>query len=417
MIEVEHLSKQYGAHLAVDDISFQVNQGEIVGFLGPNGAGKSTTLRILAGFLGATSGRVRIAGHDIADEPMEARAALGYMPETSPLYPEMRVVEYLSFRAELTRVPRRARREAVARAMRDAGVDHVAGAIIGQLSKGYRQRVGLAGALVGDPPLLILDEPTAGLDPNQIREVRALVRRLGRDRTVFLSTHILPEVEATCTRALVIARGRLAAEGTIEEIRALRRSSGLRVTARGPLAAARAAAAAAAASGSGSGTGSGSASASGSGSGSASASGSGSGSASASGSVPASVPASAAVPAATGGDVVTFDVEIAPGADAGAMAEEIVRALVSAGIGVREIAPRMASLEQVFSELTAGEPEAREEAGGSGNGSGGSGGGNGSGNGSGSGGGNGGGSGGGSGSGSGSGGGSGSGSKKKRKGR
>ncbi|WP_437281350.1 ABC transporter ATP-binding protein [Sorangium sp. So ce375] len=311
MIEVEHLSKSYGSHQAVSDLSFQVSQGEIVGFLGPNGAGKSTTLRILAGFLGATSGRVRVAGHDIAEEPMRARAALGYMPETSPLYPEMRVSEYLAFRAELKLVPRRARREAVARALRDARVEDVASVLIGHLSKGYRQRVGLADALVGDPPLLILDEPTAGLDPNQIREVRALVRRLGRDRTVLLSTHILSEVEATCTRALVIARGRLIAEGSIDEIRAMRRSSGVRVVVRGAADAALAAARGAAG------------------------------------------VRSAEAEAEAAGDAARLTVEFDAGADAGEAAERLVAALVGAGFGVRELVPHAPSLEQVFSELTA----------------------------------------------------------------
>ncbi|WP_438019544.1 ABC transporter ATP-binding protein [Sorangium sp. So ce315] len=333
MIEVEHLSKSYGPHLAVSDLSFRVSQGEIVGFLGPNGAGKSTTLRILAGFLGATSGRVRVAGYDIAEEPMRARASLGYMPETSPLYPEMRVSEYLAFRAELKLVPRRARREAVARALRDARVEDVASVMIGHLSKGYRQRVGLADALVSDPPLLILDEPTAGLDPNQIREVRALVRRLGRDRTVLLSTHILSEVEATCTRAVVIARGRLVAEGSIDELRAMRRAldgGGARAVVRGAADAALAAARGA-----------------------------------------AGVRSAEAEPA---GDATRLTVEFDAGADPGEAAERLVRALVGAGLGVREIVPRAPSLEQVFSELTAaddpgehaaaGEPAAPGPAGG-----------------------------------------------------
>ncbi|WP_437680403.1 ABC transporter ATP-binding protein [Sorangium sp. So ce131] len=323
MIEVEHLSKSYGPHQAVSDLSFRVSQGEIVGFLGPNGAGKSTTLRILAGFLGATSGRVRVAGYDLAEDPMRARASLGYMPETSPLYPEMRVAEYLAFRAELKLVPRRARGEAVARALRDARVEDVASVMIGHLSKGYRQRVGLADALVGDPPLLILDEPTAGLDPNQIREVRALVRRLGRDRTVLLSTHILSEVEATCTRALVITRGRLVAEGSIDEIRAMRRSSGVRVAVRGAADAALAAARGA-----------------------------------------ASVRSAEAEAA---GDAAQLTVEFDAGADAGEAAERLVRALVEAGLGVREVVPHAPSLEQVFSELTGGEGE---EGGGGGDGGG-----------------------------------------------
>ncbi len=311
MIEAEHLSKSYGSFVAVRDVSFRVDRGEVVGFLGPNGAGKSTTLRILAGFLGATSGAVRIAGHDIVAEPAQARAAIGYMPETSPLYPEMRVAEYLAFRAELKLVPRGRRKDAVARALADANVEDMADVMIGHLSKGYRQRVGLADALVASPPLLILDEPTAGLDPNQIREVRALVRRLGEDHTVLLSTHILSEVEATCSRALVIARGRLVAEGSIDEIRAMSRPSEIALSIRGDARQAL--------------------------------------------EIARSVSGVRAADAAgeeregTASIAVAFDA----GADAGPTTEELVRALVAAGLGVREVARRAASLEQVFGELTA----------------------------------------------------------------
>jgi len=310
MIEASHLTKTYGPVRAVNDVSFQVEPGEVVGFLGPNGAGKSTTLRILAGFLGATSGRVRIAGHDIQEEPLQARGSLGYMPEMAPLYPEMRVREYLAFRAELKRIPRRSRADAVERALSDASVLDMADVMIGHLSKGYRQRVGLADALVGSPPLLILDEPTAGLDPNQIREVRALIRRLGKSHTVLLSTHILPEVEATCTRALVIARGRLVAEGSIDEIRAMRRSSGVRIGMRGEarkgLQIARRVAGV----------------------------------------------AKAVLEEPAGGSFAALSVELDAGADGGEIIEALVAALVGGGLGVREVAPRTASLEQVFSELT-----------------------------------------------------------------
>jgi ABC-2 type transport system ATP-binding protein len=222
MIEVEHLTKDYGTVVAVQDVSFGVGKGEIVGFLGPNGASKSTTLRILAGFLGATSGRVRIDGLDIVEDSLQARERIGYMPEAAPLYPEMRVGEYLRFRAALKRVPRRERRAAVDRAMAQANVTDMAATLIGHLSKGYRQRVGLADALVSNPPLLILDEPTAGLDPNQIRDVRRLIRELGETHTILLSTHILSEVESTCSRAIVIDRGKLVAQGTIEALRAQR---------------------------------------------------------------------------------------------------------------------------------------------------------------------------------------------------
>jgi ABC-2 type transport system ATP-binding protein len=233
VIRVANLTKRYGAHLAVDDVSFQVGKGEVVGFLGPNGAGKSTTLRILAGFLGASSGTVVIAGHDVNTDALEARRSIGYMPEDVPLYPEMRVVEYLRFRAELKGVPRAKRRGHIDDALGRANVTDVANKSIGHLSKGYRQRVGLADALVAKPPIVVLDEPTAGLDPNQIREARALVRELGRDHTVVLSTHILSEVEACATRVLLLHRGKLVAGGPTEEIRALQGPAGVEVTAHG----------------------------------------------------------------------------------------------------------------------------------------------------------------------------------------
>jgi ABC-2 type transport system ATP-binding protein len=227
VIEVEGLTKDYGTVVAVQGVSFSVGRGEVVGFLGPNGAGKSTTLRILAGFLGATSGKVRVNGHDLAEASLLARASLGYMPEAAPLYPELRVREYLEFRARLKQVPRAKRAASVARALERASLSEVAETTVGHLSKGFRQRVGLADALVADPPLLILDEPTAGLDPNQVREVRALIKELATDHTVLLSTHILSEVEATCQRALVIDRGRLVAQGTLAELSRGRRSTTL----------------------------------------------------------------------------------------------------------------------------------------------------------------------------------------------
>ncbi len=232
MIEVEGLTKDYGTVSAVRDVSFSVGRGEVVGFLGPNGAGKSTTLRILAGFLGATSGKVTVNGHDIGEASLLARASLGYMPESAPLYPELRVREYLEFRARLKRVPRAKRGSCIERALERANLRDMSQTTIGHLSKGYRQRVGLADALVADPPLLILDEPTAGLDPNQVREVRALIKELAADHTVLLSTHILSEVEATCQRALVIDRGRLVAQGTLAELSRGRRSVALLVVAR-----------------------------------------------------------------------------------------------------------------------------------------------------------------------------------------
>lgn len=222
MIEVERLSKDYGGVPAVSELTFAVRPGEVVGFLGPNGAGKSTTLRVLTGFMAPSRGRVRIGGLDVHPQPKAAQRLLGYLPEASPLYPELRVREYLAFRAALKGVSWRGRRAAVGRAMERANVVDVADVLIAHLSKGYRQRVGLADALVADPPLLILDEPTAGLDPNQIRDVRRLLAELRGTHTVLLSTHILQEVEASCERALVLHRGRLLADGTIEELRARR---------------------------------------------------------------------------------------------------------------------------------------------------------------------------------------------------
>ncbi len=233
MIEVQRLTKNYGHVTAVRDVSFAVGAKEVVGFLGPNGAGKTTTLRIIAGFLGATHGRVVVDGIDTVQEPIRARARIGYMPENVPLYGEMRVSEYLRFRAELKGVPRAQRKQAVSRAMQDVRIEDHDQVIIGQLSKGYRQRVGLADALVSRPAVLVLDEPTAGLDPNQIREVRDLIRSLAKHHAVLLSTHIMSEVEATCDRALVIDRGRLVAQGSLDDLRKLRRSKATRFTLRG----------------------------------------------------------------------------------------------------------------------------------------------------------------------------------------
>lgn len=213
------MTKRYGDRVAVRDLSFDVAQGEVVGFLGPNGAGKSTTLRMLTGFLEPSEGEIKVAGFDARRQPLELKRSIGYMPEAVPLYLDMRVVEYLRYRAALKGVPRRDIDKNVDRALSLASVADVKTRIIGQLSKGYRQRVGLADALVADPPLLILDEPTAGLDPNQIRQVRDLVRELAREKTVLLSTHILPEVEAICARVVIIDRGRLVSSGRPEELR------------------------------------------------------------------------------------------------------------------------------------------------------------------------------------------------------
>jgi ABC-2 type transport system ATP-binding protein len=220
VIEVQHLTKRFAAITAVDDVSFEVKPHEVIGFLGPNGAGKSTTLKVLTGYHTATSGTVAIDGHDVFREPDAVKRVIGYLPENVPLYPEMRVEEYLRYRAGLKRVPRAKRRGAVDGAMERCRLGDVRRRIIGQLSKGYRQRVGLADALVADPKLLVLDEPTIGLDPNQIRQVRELIVELGKERTVILSSHILPEVEAACTRVLIIDKGRIVGQGRPDELRA-----------------------------------------------------------------------------------------------------------------------------------------------------------------------------------------------------
>lgn len=309
MISVEKLHKSYGSIEAVRDLSFEVGSGEVVGFLGPNGAGKSTTLKIISGFLGASSGRVRIDGFDIVQQPFEARSRIGYMPENVPLYPELRVREYLNFRAELKGVRRTVRRDAVQKVMREVHIDDHAEVLIGNLSKGYRQRVGLADALVASPPVLVLDEPTAGLDPNQIREVRDLVRSLAAQHTVLLSTHILSEVEATCDRALVIDKGRLVAQGSLDELMRLRQSSTTRFVVRGDAA-----------------------------------------------------KAVATLQAVDGADkvkrkgdevdgVAVIDVTW-KGEGAASAVERAIADLIAAGLAVREASPRKASLEETFAVLT-----------------------------------------------------------------
>ncbi len=218
VIEVFRLTKRYGRVTAVDELSFTVGPREIVGFLGPNGAGKSTTMRILAGFMPATSGTARVAGFDVFHQSTEVRRRIGYMPENNPLPLDMRVREYLKFRARLKGLHGNDCRERVDLVQEMCGLRDVGRRIIGTLSKGYRQRVGLADALVHDPPLLILDEPTIGLDPNQIRALRQLIKELAQRRSVLLSSHILPEVEMTCTRVLIMHRGRVRAQGTTADL-------------------------------------------------------------------------------------------------------------------------------------------------------------------------------------------------------
>ncbi len=227
MIVVEHLTKYYGEYPAVRDVSFQVPKGRVVGFLGPNGAGKSTTMRILAGFLTATGGRATIAGHDVFANPIAVRRNIGYMPESCPLYPELRVSEYLRFRAGLKGLGWSARRKRIDYVIERCWLTDVRRQLIGTLSKGYRQRVGLADALLADPPVLILDEPTAGLDPAQIRETRKLIRELGTQHTMLLSTHILSEVEMTCDSVVIIYQGRVVEDGTLADVRTKHKNQNL----------------------------------------------------------------------------------------------------------------------------------------------------------------------------------------------
>jgi ABC-2 type transport system ATP-binding protein len=220
VIEVSHLTKQYGNHLAVDDVSFTVADGQICGLLGPNGAGKSTIMNIITGYLSATSGQVTVAGHPLPEEADAAKACVGYLPEQPPLYPEMTVQEYLTFAAELKGVKKAERKEQVCRAARRTGLETVLPRLIRSLSKGYKQRVGIAQALLGSPRLIILDEPTVGLDPAQVIEIRKLIRELGRAHTVILSSHILSEVQAVCQQILILSKGHLAAAGSLEELTA-----------------------------------------------------------------------------------------------------------------------------------------------------------------------------------------------------
>jgi ABC-2 type transport system ATP-binding protein len=225
VIEVQHLTKRYGKVTAVDDVSFRVERGEILGFLGPNGAGKTTTMRILTGYMPASDGRATVAGYDVFDHPIEAKRRTGYLPETPPLYPDMTVREYLDFVARIKGVPSADRASRVDGVMKRTHVDDMASRHCGKLSKGYRQRVGLAQAILHNPDVLILDEPTAGLDPKQIIETRDLIRSLSGDHTIVLSTHILPEVAQTCQRVVIINKGRVVAVDTPENLTARLRGS------------------------------------------------------------------------------------------------------------------------------------------------------------------------------------------------
>lgn len=332
LVEVAGLWRRYGAIVAVRDLSFSIGRGEIVGFLGPNGAGKSTTLRMLAGFLGPSAGTVRINGFDVVEKPLRARQQIGYMPEAAPLYPEMRVEEYLRFRARLKGVAARDMAASVDRAVELAVLTEVTRALIGTLSRGFRQRVALADALLARPPLLILDEPTAGLDPNQIHAVREVIHKLGANHTVLLSTHVLSEVESTCSRAIVIDRGTLVASGSIRELRRRRGNPQALLTVHDtrqqalPLLL---------------------------------------GSEQVLGVTPLSAtpsllpptPGAAAappvLPTLSSDAIVAFRVTFQPEVDPASCLEGLVTLLVSSGVGVREVRLEHSSLEDVFRQLTA----------------------------------------------------------------
>ena len=305
MIEVENLTKRYATQVAVSDVSFSVGAGEIVGFLGPNGAGKTTAMRVLTGFLPPTAGTARVAGFDVVTQSEQARASLGYLPESAALYPEMRVREYLSYRARLEGVRGADVGRRVGEAIESCLLQEVAGRKVENLSKGFRQRTALAGALVHRPPVLILDEPTVGLDPGQIIRIRETIRSLGRERAVLLSTHILPEVDAVCDRVLIIDRGRIVAEGTVSELEnrlagapVVRAAFAGRVEAHGAL---------------------------------------------------AGLPGVLSVSEEPGEDETRVRLECAPGADP---REEVFRTAVSRGWVLRELTREAVSLEDVFVRLT-----------------------------------------------------------------
>lgn len=240
MIEVKNLVKDYGGHMAVDHLSFTVEDGQIYGFLGPNGAGKSTTMNIMTGYLGATDGEVLIDGHNILDEPGEAKKCIGYLPEVPPLYMDMTVTEYLNFAAKLKKLPKEIRQESIQEVMDLVKIQDVKGRLIKNLSKGYRQRVGMAQAILGKPDVIILDEPTVGLDPKQMIEIRDMIRDLGKKHTVILSSHILSEVSAVCDHILIISHGKLIASDTPENLeRRMEHSAGLELEIKGDSSAVR----------------------------------------------------------------------------------------------------------------------------------------------------------------------------------
>jgi ABC-2 type transport system ATP-binding protein len=317
VIEVQNLTKRYGRFTAVDDVSFRVERGEILGFLGPNGAGKTTTMRILTGYMPATDGKAIVAGFDIFDQAVEAKRRIGYLPETPPLYPDMTVVEYLSFVAKIKGVPAGDRKVRIKQVMERTWITEMSGRHCSKLSKGFRQRVGLAQALIHNPDVLILDEPTAGLDPKQIIETRQLIKELAGDHTVVLSTHILPEVSQTCERVVIINRGKVVAIDTPDNLTARLRGSEtmyVQVDAAGSDA----------------------------------------------GPALASIPGVTRVVESDRRDrVVGYEVDSERGHD---VRRDLARAVVSNGFGLLELRPMRMSLEQVFLSLTTEESEEREAA-------------------------------------------------------
>jgi len=318
VIRVEHLTKNYGPRVAVADITFDVNKGEVLGFLGPNGAGKTTTMRILTGYLPPSGGRAEVAGFDVATQSLQARANIGYLPETVPLYHDMSVRSYLDFMGKIKGI--KERRREVDRAMEKTRIAHRAGDQIGKLSKGLRQRVGLAQAVLGDPPVLILDEPTSGLDPKQIIETRNLIKSLGGEHTVILSTHILPEVAATCSRIVIIANGRVMAEDTPENLdRRLKGSESIALTVRGPREQV----------------------------------------AKALNGVPQVLSVQADGDGQLAHGLGAFTVTSAVGAD---IREALASAVVKGGFGLMELRPAHLSLEEIFLQLTTNDTSAEEDA-------------------------------------------------------
>ena len=313
MIEVQHLTKRYGPFTAVDDVSFKAERGEILGFLGPNGAGKTTTMRVLTGYMPPTEGKAIVAGYDVLDQPLEAKRRTGYLPETPPLYPDMTVQEYLGFCARLKGIPRENRRTRVATVMERTRISDVAARHCAKLSKGYRQRVGLAQSLLQNPDVLILDEPTAGLDPKQIIETRQLIKELGGDHTVILSTHILPEVSQTCHRVVIINKGRVVAVDSPENLTARVRGSETMYVQVDALGADPS-------------------------------------------SILSAVPGVTRVsPADSRGNLSGFEVESATGRD---VRRELAAAVVTRGWGLLELRPMRMSLEEIFLHLTTEESAA-----------------------------------------------------------